>query len=453
MRLAWFSPLPPSTSGIAAYSAELLPLLDARGHLIDRFTAANAQDFVWKMRRAPYDLVVYQLGNAACHDYMWAYLFHYRGMVVLHDAQLHQARALALTKRWLPRRDDYLAEFVANHPDAPPAIGDVVAAGFGQSLYPHWPHVRLVIESARLTIVHNRRLLADLRERYPEARLEAIEMGVADPLVQDKRPPEGGSHENGHQGRSALLDAHGIPSDAVVLAAFGGMTPEKRLPSLLRAVSALAPRHPKLHLLLVGQAATHYDVPKDAARWGIGDRVHVTGYVANARLPEYFAAADLCACLRWPTNRETSASWLRCLAAGRVTLISDLADLGDVPTLDPRGWRVLDTAYPSREPVAVSIDVVDEDHSLPLALDGLIGNAARCEPIARAARAWWAAHHQLPAMADAYERIMTLAASLKAPSIALPPHLDDTASAHGRSIAREMGVADRLEDILSERIH
>ena len=65
MRIAWFSPLPPSTSGIAAYSAELLPLLDARGHPIDRFTAANAQDFVWKMRRAPYDLVVYQLGNAA----------------------------------------------------------------------------------------------------------------------------------------------------------------------------------------------------------------------------------------------------------------------------------------------------------------------------------------------------------------------------------------------------
>ena len=437
MRIAWFSPLPPSTSGIAAYSAELLPLLDARSHVIDRFTADNAQDFVWKTRRAPYDLVVYQMGNAACHDYMWAYLFHYRGLVVLHDAQLHQARALALTKRWLPRRDDYLAEFVANHPDAPPAIGDVVAAGFGQSLYPHWPHVRLVIESARLTVVHNRRLLSDLRERYPEARLDAVEMGVADPLVR----------ATGREDRSALLAAHGIPSDAVVLAAFGGMTPEKRLPSLLRALSALAPRHPTLRLLLVGQAAAHYDVRKEAARWNLGDRVHVTGYVADSRLPDYVAAADLCACLRWPTNRETSASWLRCLAAGRVTLISDLADLGDVPTLDPRGWRVLDTAYPSRDPVAVSIDVVDEDHSLPLALDGLIGHAARCEPIERAARAWWAAHHQLPAMADAYERVMTLAASLGAPSIALPPHLTDNASEHGRTLAREMGVAGRLTDV------
>jgi glycosyltransferase involved in cell wall biosynthesis len=234
----------------------------------------------------------------------------------------------------------------------------------------------------------------------------------------------------------------------VVLAAFGGMTPEKRIPSLLRALSTTAARHPRVHLLLVGEPAAHYGVRTDAARWGIGGRVHVTGYVADDRLAAYLTAADLCACLRWPTNRETSASWLRCLAAGRVTLISDLADLGDVPTLDPRGWRVLDTAYPAREPVAVSIDVVDEDHSLQLALDGLIDHPARRQSIARAARNWWAAHHQLPAMADAYDRVLSLAASLPAPTIALPAHLIDDASARGRAIAREMGVDTLLADIV-----
>ena len=57
----------------------------------------------------PYDLVVYQLGNAACHDYMWGYLFRYPGLVVLHDAQVHQARAQSLLGGWTPRRDDYHA--------------------------------------------------------------------------------------------------------------------------------------------------------------------------------------------------------------------------------------------------------------------------------------------------------------------------------------------------------
>jgi len=87
-RLAWFSPLPPVRSGISAYSAELLPLLAAH-HQIDVFvdvpwpgsagppqplgdqgsvSIRSAHDFVWMARKAPYDLIIYQLGNAACHD-------------------------------------------------------------------------------------------------------------------------------------------------------------------------------------------------------------------------------------------------------------------------------------------------------------------------------------------------------------------------------------------------
>ena len=266
--------MPPSRSGIAAYSAEVLPQLAERDTAVDVFIDENAPDFVWKHRRNPYDLTVFQLGNASCHDYIWAYLFRYPGLVVLHDAQLHQARALALTKRWNPRRDDYLAEFTANHPDAPPSVGDVVAAGFGGSLYVHWPHIRLVVESARLTLVHNRRLLGDLREKYPNARFEGITMGVADPLAT--RPAA--------DAIANVRASAGIPADAIVLAAFGGITPEKRIGPLLTALSTLATRHPRLHLMLVGGAMDHYDVMADAARWAVADRVHLTGYVPDADL-------------------------------------------------------------------------------------------------------------------------------------------------------------------------
>ena len=53
MKIAWFSPMPPSRSGIAAYSAEVLPLFRDRGFEIDVFSEANAHDFVWKHRRNP----------------------------------------------------------------------------------------------------------------------------------------------------------------------------------------------------------------------------------------------------------------------------------------------------------------------------------------------------------------------------------------------------------------
>lgn len=445
MRLAWFSPLPPDRSGIAAYSAELLPRLAERGHLIDAYPESAAHQFVWHHRRQPYDLTVYQLGNAACHDYMWAYLFRYPGLLVLHDAQLHQARALALTKRWEPRREDYLAEFRANHPDAPPEVGEVVAAGIGEAVFHLWPHIRLVVESARVTAVHNPRLAVDLAQRYPAARLATVRMGVADPLEQPSAEP------------AAIRRAHGIPDEAFVVGTFGGITPEKRIEAILSAVSALAGRHPALHVMLVGAAADHYAIDAEIQRWGLEDRVHVTGYVPEDEVGAYLLAADVWACLRWPTNRETSASWLRCLAAGRPTLITDLADLVDVPTLDPRTWAVLDAAprgaaadaaTAGRPAVAISIDVVDEGHSLRLALDRLIADRTLASRLGAAARAWWASHHQLEAMAADYDALLTTAVQHAIPTPILPSHLTDDGSARAHALADDLGVEALLADVL-----
>lgn len=437
MRIAWFSPLPPSRSGIAAYSAELLPLLAGRGHLIEKFTESNARDFVWKQRRDPYDLTVFHLGNAACHDYMWAYLFRYPGLVVLHDAQLHQARALWLTKRWKPRRDDYLAEFRANHPEAPPEVGELVAAGLGGSLYHHWPLVRLVVERSRLTIVHNRCLMEELATRYPAANFAHIEMGVRDWATD---------------GGGARVTASSIRpggANAIVLAAFGGVTPEKRIPQLIRALAAVADRHQSLQLMLVGDTVAHYDARAEADRWGVENRVHITGYVPDSDLPGYLEVADICACLRWPTNRETSASWLRCLAAGRATIITDLAHQGDIPTVDPRGWTKRDTrSGDDRAAIAVSIELVDEDHSLQLALDRLATDTPLRSSLGRAGRAWWQAHHQLDAMADGYERALHQAAQAPIPDPALPRHLLAEGGERGHAIAASLGMTGRLAAIL-----
>ena len=94
MRIAWFSPLPPNRSGIAAYCAELLPLLSA--HEIEAFVddsagrdaagrtapiagigIRGAHDFPWRHARRPYDAVVYHVGNDASHDYLWPCMVRY----------------------------------------------------------------------------------------------------------------------------------------------------------------------------------------------------------------------------------------------------------------------------------------------------------------------------------------------------------------------------------------
>src|SRR5512141_2157279 len=96
--VAWFSPMPPVRTGIAGRSAELVPALRERGYGVDVFDEPAAHDFPWRRAQHPYDLVVYQFGNSSHHDYIWAYAVRYPGLVVLHDARLHHARAAFLLR-------------------------------------------------------------------------------------------------------------------------------------------------------------------------------------------------------------------------------------------------------------------------------------------------------------------------------------------------------------------
>jgi glycosyltransferase involved in cell wall biosynthesis len=455
-RLAWFTPLPPVRSGIAAYNAELLPRL-AGSYAIDVFVEGHegtgaglrvfdAHDFLWRNALHPYDLTVYQVGNETCHDYLWPYLVRYPGLVVLHDGMLHHARARNLLAR--RRLDDYRAELRFNHPDTSAGVSEIGALGRLGLLQYFWPMLRVPVTTARLVAVHNPWLAQDLSEEFPDARVETIRMGVTDPIAAASG--RGGAVS----GSAAVRDRHAIPSDAVVFAAFGRVTPEKRIRPAIRALAAAASHGARVHLLLMGEPAARYDVMAEAERCGASELVTVTGYVSDEELPAHLLAADVCLCLRWPAARETSASWLRCLAAGKPTVVTNLAHTVDVAALDPRSWRVLPPAVPaacadrpSPDPACVAIDILDEQHSLALAVERLAGDEALRARLGAAARAHVERGHTLAHMTDDYRRIIETA--LSEPALArldqvrasLPPHLLDDATARARALAGEAGAA------------
>jgi hypothetical protein len=168
----------------------------------------------------------------------------------------------------------------------------------------------------------------------------------------------------------------------------------------------------------------------------VDDLLEPAGYVPDREVPAYLGAADLVLSLRWPTARETSASWLRAMAAGRATVVTDLAQQADLPLLDPRTWRVAH-ARPTLEPqapLAVGIDVLDEAHSLTLALRRLVQDAPLRARIGGAARAWWAGAHTVAHMADGYEAALGDAAARPDPGPALPPHLRPDGAGHARAL-------------------
>jgi glycosyltransferase involved in cell wall biosynthesis len=425
MRIAWFTPLSPVRSGIARYSEEILPAL-ADQFEIDPVDESRAHDFVWRHFRHPYDLIVYQLGNAACHAYMWPYLVRYPGLDVLHDAQLHQSRAASLLTP-LRRADEYRAEFVVNHPDADPGIAELVIQGLGGDLLHFWPFTRLVVERARMVAVHAEPIAERLREITAGTPIEAIPMGV---------PP----HRSNRAAAAAIRARFGIPADAVVFTALGRVTPEKRIAQAIRALSALARDTPDVdvRLMLVGECAPYYDALEDARARGVADRVTVTGYAGDEELSDYIEAADVCVCLRWPTNGETSASWLRCLSAGRSTVITDLAHTALVPSLDPRTWAPVTDA--AAKPIAVSVDILDEDHSLALAMRRLSRDPLLRRTLGASAHEYWGAHHTIDHMADAYRRVLPAAAARTAREIEMPKHLKADGTELAEEIAEHFGL-------------
>lgn len=481
--------MPPVASGIATCSAEIIGELGRR-HVIDVYVHANdprnpvptverlesahifsAHDFVWRHRAEPYDLTVYQVGNSSHHDYLWPYLFRYPGLTVLHDVHVHHARAAALLRTRRP--DDFRAEFAANHPDVSPDLAELAVAGFDNHLYYSWPMCRLILEASRLTAVHSPPMAAHLREEFRRAHITTIRLAHGERLSADRIA----------RARAGVRRSYGITDEAVLFGVFGGLTPDKRIPQILDALSAILPYAPSAHLLLAGASARHYDAATDVRQRGLEERVTITGYLATeSELTDCIAACDVSLNLRWPTAREMSGPWLRALAAARPTMTIDLAHLVDVPSIDPRTWKVNPLAVGDRrlavgaetgnlattanresptdnrepspanrhspaanrdiQPVTIAIDILDEDHSLRLAMRRLATDPALRASLGAAGQRYWDREHSMPRMVDDYERALVEAAALPAPNAELPAHLVNDGDRLLNELLSGFGVPD-----------
>jgi glycosyltransferase involved in cell wall biosynthesis len=437
MRLAWFSPFPPARTGVAGRSAELVRDLRARGFGVDVFVhrvaldapeVVSAHDFVWRHAREPYDLVVYQFGNSSHHDYIWPYALRYPGLVVLHDARLHHARAAALLRE--RRGDDYRAELAFDQPGLDPDLAELAVAGFDSALYYNWPMVRSLVESARLVAVHGPGIAREIVERFPHARVRSIRLGDGIEMTPAREAAA----------RQQVRARYGIRDETVVFGCFGGLTPDKRLIPILDAMVAIAPSVPDARLILGGAAMPHFDLDAEIRRRGLQDRVIVTGYVeSDHELTDHVIACDVSLNLRWPTARETSGPWLLALATGRPTIVVDLVHMSDVPSMDPRTWKpnVVD-------PVSVAIDILDEDHSLLLAMSRLARDGALRAQLGRAAREWWRRTHSVEAMVEDYVQVIGEAAALPPPVVELPEHLRADGTRRLRALAAPFGLSASL---------
>ena len=370
-----------------------------------------AHDFPWRHARSGYDLTVYDLADAAGHDYAWGYVARWPGLAVLHDQVLHHARAAHLLRR--RRLDDYRAELRFDRPDLAPDVCELAGAGVPH-LLAEWPLLGAIVRSARLTAVFDTGVAAELRRRYPNARIETMRFGVADPGVRAPTPAAAGP---------------------VVFGVYAPTAAVRRLDLILDAFATLPPA-PPTRLRVLGPVADPAAARARIDALGLAGRVTLEpGVAPDAALH----AVDVCICLAWPPAGETTPLWIRCLAAGKPTIVGPRPYPAEAPLLDPRTWRQRHGAPEAG--VAVAVAPLETADTLALAMRSLATDPARRAALGREARRYWEQAHRQTAMADDYRRVIRAAAAMPAPNPdGLPAHLRADGLAHARAVAGSVGV-------------
>jgi len=413
MRLAWFTPWPPDRHAAARRSRDSAHALVRQGYEIDFFiepttsrpadhapsfagSIAPASDFAARAADHPYDVAVYQVVNAPAGAFVWPYLLERPGLAVLQETRFYSARSAVARSHPV----EFRAEFAWNHPHVSPDAAELAIAGFDGAYTSLWPMLRTVVDSSLAVAVPSPGALRDLQDDWPEAAVVTVAAGIDAPVADVAA---------GAEARATF----GIPDRAVVFGVRGEGdvvgTEARRLPQILRAFASTAARVPDTWLLVVGDVDRRaLALPED-----LGRTVVVAGPAADDR--RAVAAADVWLDLRWPDHGATTDEWLTAIARGCPTITFDRASVSDAPMLDPRTWE---PPFDGRDPIGVGVDILDEDHSLRLALYRLAIDGSLRDRLGQAAREYWRQAHTVEHMAADFDRAIHRALTQPVPPAA-----------------------------------
>jgi glycosyltransferase involved in cell wall biosynthesis len=331
IRVAYASPLPPQQTGIADYSAELLPHLAEHldlelfaedphrviPELSKRFPIHNLRTL--PERAGQFDVLLYQLGNSAdYHGRIYRTLLDVPGVVVLHEYVLHHlVRGLTLVRG---DAAGYLEEMRYAYGRSGLALAKrSLDTGIPVDVW-GYPLFERAVDSALGVIVHSETTRRRVFQSRPETRIAK----VPHHLSLDGLP--GAATLTREAARTAL----GLPQDAFLVASFGFITPVKRLDVALRAFARLRREAPDAHYLLVGDVSPYYDL--DAVlKPDLRDGVVKVGHTELADFLRYMVAVDVAVNLRYPSAGETSGTVVRLLGLGRAVVVSDDGTFSEIP--------------------------------------------------------------------------------------------------------------------------
>ena len=154
-------------------------------------------------------------------------------------------------------------------------------------------------------------------------------------------------------------------------------------------------------------------------------------------------------------------SWIHCLASSKPSIVTDVASRVDIASLDPRDWRVRevqqtpensDDSSSSLSAAMVSIDILDEAHSLKLAMNRLISDRYLRAALSTNAKKLWAQRFTLDKMVRGYKTAIEKAIMVELSDLVrpdLPAHFRVDGTERTGELLQEFGVQGKTDLTLS----
>jgi len=307
MRLAFVSPMPPSASGIADYSAALVAEL---GRLADVSVITERPA---KFDPSHFDLILYQIGNNPSHAFAYEMALQHPGVVALHEPNLHHLIAELTIKRgdW----DAYAREAAYDGGEEARAYAERVRALEAGPDYERFPMTRRLLERSRAVIVHSAFAAAEIRRAGFRGPLARIPHGAWTSAIE----------------RMAWRQRLGLDESTPLVGIFGHLKPYKRIAESLRAFRRLLRVEPRAKLILVGEPHPDFPVASLIRSLDLSPGVRALGFVPPEEFNGYMAACDVVLNLRYPTLGESSGTLMRAMGLGKCVLVSDVGSFRELP--------------------------------------------------------------------------------------------------------------------------
>ncbi|MGO2132603.1 MAG: glycosyltransferase [Halomonas sp.] len=390
LRLAFVSPLPPEPTGIANYSAELLPVLakhyditlvvdqeSIAASLTSHFKIVDAATFATNAKY--YDRILYQIGNSPYHNCQFELLRRHPGVVVLHDIFLCDVVWWLQESNTWP--DGLRQQLFIDHgfPGALAMTDESMLTPHGPDSYP----VNSFVTHEAAGLIYHSNFARDLDRHW---RLDAWREQAAI-IPHLRKLPCAATSSLRRKAREAL----GVEDSVCLIASFGGISPKKLSDLLVNTVlDADWAEAAKVQLVLVG--AQHSgdfgrQLSQRIKRHPCGQRIRITGYVSHEDYRKWLQAADIAVQLRQQSRGESSGAIFDAMAQGLPLIVNAHGSSAELPS------------------TAVNLlpDLITQSE-LSLSLRSLVMSNESRQVLGEAARAFVAQTLDPPSIAAAYHQ-------------------------------------------------